>query len=151
MLADLGLLPEILWHIERYTALTTVRVTFQHAGRKRRFPPAVETAAYRIVQEALTNVARHAGVSEVLVRLWVRESRLGIQVEDQGTGFDPGDVVGDAASIGLTGMRERAILLGGQLVVESVPGAGTCLTAEVPLAEPGENGTDDEDDDRPGG
>jgi len=151
MLDDLGLLPALLWHIERYTALTTVRVTFQHTGLKRRFPPAVETAAYRIVQEALTNVARHAGVSEVMVRLWVREGRLGIQVEDQGTGFDPGDVVGDAASIGLTGMRERAILLGGQLVVESVPGAGTCLTAEVPLAEPGENGTDDEDDDRPGG
>jgi len=90
-------------------------------------------------------------VSEVMVRLWVREDTLGMQIEDQGTGFDPGAVLGDAASIGLTGMRERAILLGGRLVVESVPGAGTCLTAELPLAEPVETGTDDEDDDRPGG
>jgi PAS domain S-box-containing protein len=151
MLDDLGLLPALLWHFERYTALTNVRVTFEHTGLGRRFPPAVETAAYRIVQEALTNAARHAGVSEVMVRLWVGEDTLGMQIEDQGTGFDPSAVLGDAASIGLTGMRERAILLGGRLMVESVPGAGTSLTAELPLGKPVETGTEGEDDDRPGG
>src|SRR5207245_10100950 len=67
MLDDLGLLPALLWHIERYTALTNVRVTFQHTGLKRRFPPAVETAAYRIVQAALASVARDGGASERMV------------------------------------------------------------------------------------
>src|SRR5207253_4700538 len=61
MLDDLGLLPALRWHCERYTAQTGVRVSLEHAGLEQRFPADVETAAYRIVQEALTNVARHAG------------------------------------------------------------------------------------------
>ncbi|MBI4013342.1 MAG: GAF domain-containing protein [Candidatus Rokubacteria bacterium] len=133
MLDDLGLLPALLWHVERYTAQTGIRVAFGHEGLEGRLPPDVETAAYRIVQEALTNVARHAGVRTAAVRLWAHQDALGVQVEDSGTGFEPATVLAERASSGLCGMRERAELLGGRLIVESAPGAGTRLWAHLPL------------------
>jgi signal transduction histidine kinase len=134
MLDDLGLVAALLWHFGRYTEQTKVRVLFQHAGlEQRRFPPDLETAAYRIVQEALTNVARHAGVGEVTVRLWTEEHALAVQVEDRGVGFDA-RAVPVAGRTGLTGMRERVVLLEGQLSIESSPGGGVRLTAELPLA-----------------
>jgi signal transduction histidine kinase len=138
MLDDLGLLPTLLWHIERYSALTNVRVVFKHAQLEGRFPPEVETAAYRLVQEALTNAARHTDVSEVTVRLWATADTLGVQVQDHGRGFDVEAALATGESSGLAGMRERAALLGGHLSVESSPGAGTCLTAELPLGIPSE-------------
>lgn len=138
-LDDLGLLPALLGHFERYTQQTGLRVGFRQVGLERRFPSEVETAAYRIVQEALTNVARHAGVDEVAVRLWVQDGVLSLQIEDQGVGFDVEAAFRAGRSSGLAGMRERAGLLGGSLIVESAPGSGTSLLAEVPLggfAEP---------------
>jgi len=135
MLDDLGLLPALLWHCERYTSQTGRHVAFKHIGlERRRFPPEVETAAYRIVQEALTNVARHAGASEVTVRLWADQDVLGVQVEDQGVGFDPEAALDAGTTGGLSGMHERAVLLGGQLTIESASETGTRVTAEFPLA-----------------
>jgi signal transduction histidine kinase len=134
ILDDLGLLPALLWHFERYTHQTRVSVTFKQTGLEgRRFPPEVETAAYRIVQEALTNVARHAGVSEVEVWLWANPKVIGIQVADEGRGFDTEAALSAGVSSGLAGMRDRAILLGGQLLVESRLRGGTRLTAEFPV------------------
>lgn len=133
ILDDLGLLPTLLWHIEHYTAQTNVRVNFKHSGlEKQRFPPEVETAAYRVVQEALTNVARHASVREAAVRVWTRQDVLSIEVVDAGLGFDPDTVLGRETS-GLTGMRERATLAGGQMKIESWPGSGTRLLAELKI------------------
>ncbi|MDE3091110.1 MAG: sensor histidine kinase, partial [Chloroflexota bacterium] len=135
MLDDLGLLPALGWYLERYTAQTRVQVTFKHTGvERRRFAPAVETAAYRIVQEALTNVARHAGVGAATVRLWANPDMLGVQIEDQGKGFDSAATLAQGETSGLTGMRERTILLGGDLTIESAPERGTRLTAELPLS-----------------
>jgi signal transduction histidine kinase len=131
MLDELGLLPTLLWHFERYHAQTGVRVEFQHVGPVGRFASKVETAAFRIVQEALTNVARHARVQEASVSLEARADHLELRVTDQGVGFrlDSGGV--DASS-GLTGMRERARLLRGRLRIESAPGMGTRVIAELP-------------------
>lgn len=138
MLDDLGLLPTMLWHVERYTARTHVQVVLKHTGVEgRRFPSAVETAIYRIVQEALTNVARHAGVQEVLVRLWANQVSVGAQVEDRGRGFHPKAVIAAHATGGLSGMQERAELLGGSLIVESTPGTRTMVAAEFPLGNGG--------------
>lgn len=134
MLDDLGLLPALLWHFERYTTQTGVLVRFEHAGLERRFSPQVETAAYRIIQEALTNVARHAGVDEVTVRLWSDQDRLRLHIEDQGTGFEPEVRLASGASSGLTGMQERAALVGGHLTIESAPGTGARLRAEMPAS-----------------
>lgn len=134
MLDDLGLLPTLLWHIEHYTAQTHVKVNFRHSGLERqRFSPEVETAAYRVVQEALTNVARHAGVQAATVRAWADHNTLSIEVADDGQGFDLESVVARESS-GLTGMSERTTLAGGQLKIESRPRQGTRLLAELSIA-----------------
>ena len=130
MLDDLGLLPALLWHFERYTARTGVYVVFHHTGLARRFSREGETAAYRIVQEALTNVARHAGVGEASVRIALDRDALRLQIEDRGAGFDAAAPRSDGC--GLSGMRQRVALLGGRLDVASASGSGTRLTAEWP-------------------
>jgi signal transduction histidine kinase/DNA-binding response OmpR family regulator len=133
ILDDFGLLPALLWQIERYMSQTGVRVTLEHAGLDRRYAPELETAAYPIVQEALTNVARHATVDEAVVRLDMQGERLIVQMADQGTSFDPQVALTTGRTGGLAGMRERTHLLGGRLVVESRPGVGTLVRAELPL------------------
>jgi len=134
MLDDLGLLSALLWHVQRYTDQTGIHVAFEHVGLDRRlFPPEVETAAFRIIQEALTNVARHARVVEVTVRICLDQNLLFVLVEDHGLGFDPRAVSHGANSGGLGGMRERAALLGGYLVVDSEHGSGTRVVAEFPV------------------
>jgi PAS domain S-box-containing protein len=133
MLDDLGLLPTLLWHFERFTAQTRVKVNFAHSGLDRRFPPALETAAYRIVQESLTNVARHAHVDQVTVQLRADAENLSVKVEDRGAGFVPSVVLAAGATSGIAGMRERALLLGGQFTADSAPGAGTRLATLLPL------------------
>ena len=133
MLDDFGLLPTLLWHIEHYTAQTHVKVDFKHSGlEKQRFEPEIETAAYRVVQEALTNVARHASVRQATVKVWAHQDLLSIAVTDEGSGFDLDSVVPHETS-GLAGMRERATLSGGQLKIESQPGKGTRLLAELSI------------------
>jgi signal transduction histidine kinase/DNA-binding response OmpR family regulator len=132
MLDDLGLLPTLLWYIERYTRQTQIKVNFEHSGLQRRFTPETNTAVYRIVQEALTNVARYAKVNEVEVRIWADDSIMSLEVKDRGCGFDVSKLTAKA-STGISGMRERAQMLGGNLMINSSTGAGTCLTAEVPI------------------
>lgn len=133
MLDDLGLIPTLAWQFKRYTAQTNIKVDFKYIGAQQRFAPTIETAAFRIVQEALTNVARHANVDEVSIQLWVEADRLRLQIEDQGTGFDPRTVLASNSSNGLSGMQERAKLVGGQLRIESALGDGAQLLAEFPL------------------
>ncbi len=133
MLDDLGLLPTLAWYFQHFRERTGVAVTFKHSLEAERFPAEVETAIYRIVQESLTNIARHAGVSEATVLLWAHPDALHVQVEDRGSGFDANAVLSAGLTSGLSGMRERATLLGGQLTVESIPGTGTRITAVLPL------------------
>lgn len=135
LLDDLGLLPALLSHFERYTEQTGVQVAFKYSGLEGRFPPEVEITAFRIVQEALTNTARHTKVGQVAVRLWANPQILGLQVEDRGTGFDPQAVRSVTATGGLSSMAERAVSCGGNFEIESTPGGGTILTAELPLAQ----------------
>jgi PAS domain S-box-containing protein len=130
MLDDFGLLPAFLWLFERFTRQTNITIDFQHSGLDRRFPHDVETAAYRIVQEALTNVARHAGVSEAHVSASTTDHRLRVVIADQGKGFNVDTELASGTTSGLSGMRERAALLGGRLSIESGPGAGTRVCAD---------------------
>jgi PAS domain S-box-containing protein len=132
-LDQLGLLPALLALFERYTTQTGVLVDFKHQGVEERFASQVETGAYRIVQEALTNAARHAGVAGVTVRVWADADKLNLQVGDRGCGFDPEVALKEPRSSGLIGMQERILLLGGRVTIESSPGAGTTITAELPL------------------
>jgi signal transduction histidine kinase len=95
-----------------------------------RLPAEVETALYRIVQEALTNVVKHAQAKRVSVVVTRKDRAVAVLIEDDGRGFEPG---GDGDGLGLIGMRERVSLLGGRLAVETATGAGTTIVAEVPL------------------
>ncbi len=136
MLDDLGLLPALLWHIERYATQTGIKVNFRHAGLSdKRFGPEIETAAYRIVQEALTNVARHSGVREADAYIRAGSKSLVIQVEDSGRGFEVNKMLASRSSSGLTGMQERAALVGGELLLNSHPGQGTQLRASIPFLD----------------
>jgi PAS domain S-box-containing protein len=132
-LDQFGLLPALLALFERYTTQTRISVNFKHNGIEGRFASEVETAAYRVVQEALTNAARHAGVFAITVRAWTDADKLNLQVEDQGCGFDPEVVLKVQRSSGLTGMQERIMLLSGRLAIESSPGSGTTIVADLPL------------------
>jgi PAS domain S-box-containing protein len=134
MLDDMGLFPTLRWFFRNYQIQTGELVSFDHSGLEQRFQPQVEITAYRIVQEALTNVIRHAGNKQVVVRVWVDLISLNLQIRDFGVGFDPQISLNKNESNGLSGMRERARLLGGELIIESSPGAGTSLTARLPLA-----------------
>jgi signal transduction histidine kinase len=132
MLDDMGLLPTLLWHFDRYTRQTGICVNFQYDELPKRMPLEIETAAYRIIQEALTNVARYAGVREVFVGLVLQEKTLWVEVLDNGKGFDLAGAL-DQPTAGLSGMRERASLVGGYLVVESFMDQGTQIVAALPL------------------
>ncbi len=132
MLDDLGLLQALLWHFDRYAAQTQIKIDFRQSGLERSFPVEIRTAAYRIIQEALTNVARHSGAKNVRVAAWADGARLCLSIEDDGRGFDPAEKA-VAASVGLSGMKERARLLGGTFQVDASPGKGTSLAVELPL------------------
>ena len=134
-LDHLGLVPALLALFERYTAQTGILVNFKRRGIEGRFAPRVETGAYRIVQEALTNVARHARATVVTVRFQADPEMLSLQIEDRGRGFNSDLPLKGYGSSGLIGMQERATLLGGHLKVESVRGAGSTITAELPLED----------------
>ena len=132
MLDDLGLLPALLWLVGRYYAQTGVRVTVHHEGLDRKLEPDVETAAYRIVQEALTNVARHADTGRASVVCTAGDDAFLIEVRDEGAGFDSAAFSGGTLKFGLVGMEERARLVGGTLTVTSEPGKGTAVIARLP-------------------
>jgi PAS domain S-box-containing protein len=132
MLDDLGLLPALLWHVDRYTGQTRVHVHLEHHGLDRRLHPDVETAAFRIVQEALTNIARHAGVSEARVRIRRERDVLHLEIADRGRGFDVKSVLALGMTGGLPGIHERVRLLGGRLDFNSDPGRGTCISITLP-------------------
>jgi PAS domain S-box-containing protein len=136
MLDDLGLLPTLRWYFERFYNKTNICVLFECARvDNKRFAAEVETAAYRIVQEASTNVARHAKVNEVAVRVWCEDKAIKVQIEDHGVGFDSESILQAGSAGGLSGMKERALLLGGCFTIETQPGFGTRLIAELPTGD----------------
>jgi PAS domain S-box-containing protein len=132
-LDQLGLVPGLLSFFERYTEQASVQVEFQHQRVEGRLPTDVETTAYRVVQESLTNAARHAGVKRATVRVRVEDDRLALEIEDRGSGFDLETALGARKSSGLAGMRERVELLNGSLKIDASPGVGTRITVELPL------------------
>jgi PAS domain S-box-containing protein len=133
ILDDLGLIPALLWYFNRYTTQTNIKVRFKHQGIQDRFAHNFETAVFRIVQEALTNVARYAEVNQVSVRLLLEDNILTLEITDKGKGFDKEQMLSTNLSAGITGMIERAALLGGHLDIKSAPGRGCQIRATLPL------------------
>ena len=133
-LDHLGLVATLRWYVTQVRFQAGVATRLSVRGEAKRLQPELETALFRIAQEALTNAVRHADASLVEVVLSFERDLLSLEVRDDGVGFDA-EATNDVApsSLGLIGMRERAQLVGGVLVVRSRPGEGTQLSVTVPL------------------
>ncbi len=138
-LDDLGLLPALRWYVKEYQKKCSIEVEFHANGLKERLPAEMETALYRIVQECLTNTARHANARKVRINLKQTEDTIKATMVDDGKGFDYEALLknpGEGRGLGIAGMQERALLLNGTLKVDAVPGKGTRVEVNIPL--PGE-------------
>ena len=135
LLDDLGLAAAIEWQARTFESRHGIRVDLQQDGMAKRLPRAVELAAYRIVQEALTNIAKHARATQCRIRLRRTDGDLELAVEDDGRGFDPTDETETRQGLGLAGMRERAALLDGRVALESSRGEGTRVRVRLPVTE----------------
>lgn len=130
MLEDLGLLPTLQWYFNDFDKKTGININFAHSGLERNLPAEINITVYRIIQEALTNIARYAEVKEATVALELEHQVLFIQIEDKGKGFD---VESQQRGVGLRGMKERVNALKGNLKIHSVPGEGTLIEAALPV------------------
>jgi signal transduction histidine kinase len=130
-LDDFGLVAAVERLVQTFSEATAIRVDVEAQLGDKRLPAEVETTLYRIVQEALTNIVKHAGASRVSILLVRSSGSATVVIEDDGQGFDPAKLREDG--MGIIGMRERVELHEGRLTVESTPGSGATLVAEVPL------------------
>ena len=139
---DLGIFKAIEAYVAEWQERYGVRVDIQTFGRDNHLPPDVAAVLYRLVQEGLNNVLKHARASKVSVVLEKKSEGLALVLEDDGVGFDPEtsqrtvSCSGRAPGLGLSGMKERVALLGGRIAVESAPGKGTTIFVQIPLDEP---------------
>ena len=136
VLDDLGLFPAIQRYIADYPRRFGLDVDLHVRGLiDQRLNPQIEIAAYRIIQEALTNIARHAIAENACVIMEHRQNQLLIVIEDDGIGFNTQEFENKESGLGIFGMKERAALAGGSLVIETKPGTGTSLYLKIPLEE----------------
>jgi signal transduction histidine kinase len=137
ILDDLGLLPAIRWMAERNLGPHGVQVRCEFEEPVARLPFEIEIAVFRAVQEAISNVVRHAQAETVLIEVAAEKDVLWVDIEDDGRGFDPADVAGGPSGsgrgLGLLGMHERMELIGGTSKVASSPGGGTRVSLRVPI------------------
>jgi PAS domain S-box-containing protein len=137
MLDELGLVPTLRWYVDRYARRVGIEVEFEASNLEDRLPPELETALYRVVQEAFTNIARHAQARRVRLHLARRGSRVTASIQDDGVGFDAEQrpsISPSGSGAGLVGMRERITLLGGAFSLRAAPGRGTRLSVELPVS-----------------
>jgi signal transduction histidine kinase len=130
MLDDLGLSAALGWYTKQFSASTAIRVNLNDDGSADTLPESHKISLYRIVQEALTNCARHSEARSVLISLGSEEDRYIVRIEDDGKGFSPSR---EARGIGLIGIEERVAGMSGTLKLNSTPGAGTRLFITIPL------------------
>ena len=134
MLDDLGLFAALDWFFRRYTNQTNIRVIHNvEPLEEKRFPALLENNVFRLIQEALTNVARHASVAEVTVTVNLEPQLLSVSIIDTGKGFDL-EALEPGLSTGLSGMRERVNSVSGEYRISTAPGEGTIIEAEFPLS-----------------
>jgi PAS domain S-box-containing protein len=139
ILDDLGLSAAVGRYLQEFGELYGITVDARLEGLDSEpLPPLLQITVYRVLQEALTNVAKHAGARTARIQLVRDETTVALRVQDDGTGFEPRTALGSTGAgnpqrLGLKGMRERAALLGGSVVVESRPGAGTTVAAHFPV------------------
>ena len=129
---DMGLVPSIAWLCREFSRRGHVKCDFTVPDQDINLDANRDVVIFRIVQESLTNVRRYARASHVTVHLAQRVHELSLEIRDNGIGFDP-DAVAQRSSLGLLGMSERALALGGNVAVDSRPGQGTVISVTIPL------------------
>ena len=137
MLDELGLVPTLRWLVRTMRQRTGIDVILECNGFEERVDPDRETLVYRLAQEALTNVAKHAGSAAASLRLERRGDRLVLRVEDKGSGFDAERFLGardEDHGFGVRAMRDRVHFFNGRFAIRSAPGEGTTIEVEIPLA-----------------
>ena len=137
LLDELGLVPTLRWLVDQQAQRAGLRVTFTANVDGLEINPDTQTACFRVAQEAITNVIRHAGAKNVAVEVWREAERLALRVRDDGAGFDPAVTrqrTTQDFTLGLVSMKERALLVRGGLEVQTSPGEGTEIRAWFPLA-----------------
>ena len=132
MLEDLGLVHTLAWYINDFSKKTGIEVSFEHSGMEITLAADMNINIYRMVQEALTNIARHADVKEAKVSISMDNQLVKLRVEDQGAGFD---MEAQSQGVGLRGMRERVLALKGDINVISAPGQGTRIEVTLPAVK----------------
>ena len=138
VLDDLGLQSAIRWYADRHLGSRGISVRCEFDAPDRRFPAPFETALFRVCQEAMSNIERHAHAESVLVQLSEGEGVIRIEIEDDGRGFEPDNVShAERRHFGLMGIEERVEILGGKVKIDSAPGQGTRVRLEVPLPRGG--------------
>lgn len=133
-LDDLGLVPAVKRYLAEFEKSSGLPVTFKFIGSERRYTSALEVAIFRIIQESLNNVVKHANATRVEVMLETQPGSIGAIVRDNGVGFVMDEVIGDN-SFGLRGMKERTVLLNGETLISSKPGEGTEVYVKIPVKE----------------
>lgn len=135
MLDDLGLIPTLRWYVQNFSNRLNIYSHFQAIGFEEKLPPQIETAFYRIIQEALNNIAKHANADRIEISLEQRDSMICASITDNGKGFDLDKVLHPESperGFGIIGMQERVSLLEGNIDIKSKPGFGTHSHIEVP-------------------
>ena len=134
ILDELGLVAAIEWQITEFIKRTGITCKFHSDVQEIDIEVRNKIAVFRIIQEALTNIARHAHASRVVVSIKQLDQSIIVEVKDNGSGIRENDISGEN-SLGLTGMRERAVLLGGTLMIKGKPAKGTAIKLSIPLKE----------------
>lgn len=135
LLDDLGLVAAIRSMADDITKHQNMKISLVTSLEGSRFSNDIETALFRICQEAVQNIARHSKASEATISFTFQGNQLRLEVRDNGEGFDTRNRPSTSGHMGLIGMRERVVLLGGQFRIESSAGQGTCVFAEVPARQ----------------
>jgi PAS domain S-box-containing protein len=136
LLDDLGLVTTLRWYVDRHAQWAGLDAEVIVDSFESRIPQHLETVCFRVAQEALSNIARHAQARTIRIKLWQPEGAVHMLIRDDGIGFDvlsAQERGADGLSIGLLGMQDRVMLAGGQLVIESAPGRGTTVWLRLPL------------------
>ncbi len=132
LLDDLGLIAALEWHSQEFESRYGIRTIFQSEMPEITISPLIGTGLFRIFQESLTNIARHAGAHQINAALKKSDQLLKLTIADDGKGFDPND---NRKTLGLLGMKERAIMIGGELDIHSRPGRGTIITVTIQVPQ----------------
>jgi signal transduction histidine kinase len=138
MLEQGDLLAAIVSYLDSYQRRTGIKCILKYHGLEERLPMHLEAVVYRIIQEALTNVAKHASAQKVKVNISRTKTSVKLSVEDDGRGFDVSKVR-PARAYGISGMKNRALFAGGTLEVHSTPGQGTSVVSTLPIMQSQEN------------